>query len=187
MTVLLGAVFLKNFLCSIKDDLKVHSNGNGFIALVVAFFLVRGFHLIFLYRVQRSLLRVPIVGKLSARLVWYVSSVFTGCEISYHSIIHPGVCFPHPVGIVIGESEICGGVTILQGVTIGKRGKGVDSCVKIGSGAFIGAGAKILGDIEIGANAAVGANAVVLVNVPAGALALGVPASIKLRVVENES
>lgn len=176
-----------NFLCAIREDLKAHSSGDGYIALAITFFLVRGFHLIFLYRVQRSLLRVPIVGKVFARLAWYVSSVITGCEVSYHSIIHPGVYFPHPVGIVIGESEVCEGVTILQGVTIGKRGKGANSCVKIGRGAFIGAGAKLLGDIEIGENAVVGANAVVLVNVPAGALALGVPASIKLRGVENGS
>jgi serine O-acetyltransferase len=47
----------------------------------------------------------------------------------------------------------------------------------------IGAGAKILGPVHIGAGATIGANAVVLCDVPAGALAVGVPAVIKLRKV----
>jgi serine O-acetyltransferase len=46
----------------------------------------------------------------------------------------------------------------------------------------IGAGAKILGQIEIGDHCYVGANAVVRTSVPAGCIAVGVPAIIKERV-----
>jgi serine O-acetyltransferase len=43
----------------------------------------------------------------------------------------------------------------------------------------VGAGAVILGDIQVGDFASIGANAVVLQDVPPGALAVGVPATIK--------
>jgi serine O-acetyltransferase len=43
----------------------------------------------------------------------------------------------------------------------------------------IGAGAKLLGQIEVGDYCKIGANAVVRTSVPAGCLAVGVPAVIK--------
>ena len=49
----------------------------------------------------------------------------------------------------------------------------------------IGAGAKVLGKITIGDNVCIGANAVVITNVPDNAIAVGVPAIIKLRKTEN--
>jgi serine O-acetyltransferase len=47
----------------------------------------------------------------------------------------------------------------------------------------VGAGAKVLGGVVIGDHATIGANAVVIGDVPAGAVAVGVPAVVK-RVVE---
>ena len=46
---------------------------------------------------------------------------------------------------------------------------------------MIGAGATLLGPITIGDGAAVGALSVVLKDVPAGALAVGIPAKITKR------
>ena len=46
----------------------------------------------------------------------------------------------------------------------------------------IGAGAKLLGPITVGDGASIGANAVVLRDVPAGAVAVGIPA----RILERE-
>ncbi|MGB8295091.1 MAG: serine acetyltransferase, partial [Polyangia bacterium] len=51
----------------------------------------------------------------------------------------------------------------------------------IGGHVDIGAGAKILGGVTIGNHARIGANAVVLTDVPAGAVAVGVPATIRSR------
>jgi serine O-acetyltransferase len=45
----------------------------------------------------------------------------------------------------------------------------------------VGAGAKILGGVVIGDHAVIGANAVVISDVPAYAVAVGVPAVIKRR------
>jgi serine acetyltransferase len=48
----------------------------------------------------------------------------------------------------------------------------------VGGNVSIGAGAKILGGVTIGDHARIGANAVVLQDVPRGATAVGVPATI---------
>ncbi|WP_322054785.1 hypothetical protein [Paraburkholderia bannensis] len=47
----------------------------------------------------------------------------------------------------------------------------------------IGAGASVLGPIRIGRGATIGANAVVLADVPANAMAVGVPAKIRNHAV----
>ncbi len=48
----------------------------------------------------------------------------------------------------------------------------------IGDDVFIGAGAVVLGAIHIGQGARIAANSLVLTDVPAGAMAIGVPAKI---------
>ena len=53
--------------------------------------------------------------------------------------------------------------------------------VSIGAGAWVGAGAKILDGVVIGRNAVIGAGAVVRDEVPAGAVAVGVPARVVAR------
>jgi acetyltransferase-like isoleucine patch superfamily enzyme len=50
--------------------------------------------------------------------------------------------------------------------------------VAVGNGVWIGAGAKILDGLTIGDNAVIGAGAVVRENVPASAIAVGVPARV---------
>ncbi len=67
------------------------------------------------------------------------------------------------MGVVIGETAIIGDdVMFYHGVTLGGRSlnKGKRHPT-IEDGVFVGAGAKILGNITIGKNAIIGANAVV--------------------------
>ena len=52
---------------------------------------------------------------------------------------------------------------------------------RIGDDVMLGAGCVLLGDIEIGDGAMIGANAVVTKSVPAGCVAVGVPAKVKER------
>ncbi len=88
--------------------------------------------------------------------------------------------------VAIGDNSIFGeGVSIhdenhIAGPgrdPIGKRGFSVAPVV-IGSNVWIGAKATILPGVTIGDNAVVGANAVVSRDIPAGAVALGVPARV---------
>ena len=50
---------------------------------------------------------------------------------------------------------------------------------RLGRRVNVGAGAQILGAVSVGESAQIGANAVVLIDVPAGATAVGVPAVVR--------
>jgi serine O-acetyltransferase len=70
-------------------------------------------------------------------------------------------------------------------VTIGNRNvEAPEDAPVIGDNCNIGAGAKILGKVVIGDGASIGANAVVIKDVPANAIAVGVPAVIKTRMAQ---
>lgn len=85
-------------------------------------------------------------------------------------LIHTGNIRIHP-NTVIGDR--CG---IMHDVTIGINMQG--GAPQIGNDVFIGVGAKVLGDIVIGDKAVIAANSLVTVDVPSGAVAIGVPAKI---------
>lgn len=105
-------------------------------------------------------------------------SVVTGADIPLNCSIGGGLLMNHPNGIVIHpEARIGVNCLIFQQVTIGTRGeRGVP---QIGGHVDIGAGAKILGPVRIGPHAKIGANAVVLCDVPGGAIAIGIPATVR--------
>jgi serine O-acetyltransferase len=70
---------------------------------------------------------------------------------------------------------------VFNDVTVGHlRGQG-GKPPKLGSNVFLGAGAKILGNITLGNNVVVGANSVVVNDVPDNCTVIGVPARIVSR------
>ena len=71
-------------------------------------------------------------------------------------------------------------VVIRQNTTFGiaQHATGLRDWPVIGDGVDIGVGAAILGRVDVGRGAKIGANAVVLKDIPAGAVAVGVPARI---------
>nr|WP_275297865.1 DapH/DapD/GlmU-related protein [Clostridium sp. YIM B02551] len=107
----------------------------------------------------------------------YFISIYTlfldkkGSYIGYNSNFKDIPCFPHGIrGIFIsGEATIGTNCVIFQQVTIGSNTL-QDSSRKgsptIGDNCYIGAGAKIIGNITIGNNVRIGANCVVTNNVP---------------------
>ncbi len=99
-----------------------------------------------------------------------------GLEISPGADIGGGLYIAHPIGTVISVKRMGQNCTIIAGVTIGMRNS--HEFPRIGDNVFIGAGARILGNIEIGDDAVIGANAVVIHDVPAGGTAVGIPAKI---------
>lgn len=103
------------------------------------------------------------------------------CDISYNAIIGKNLKLPHPIGIVIGDGVIIkDNVMVFQQVTFGSHGRKEKEMRYpiIESGVKIYAGAKIIGGIIIGENAIIGANAVVNIDVPANAMAVGIPCKI---------
>lgn len=105
-------------------------------------------------------------------------------EVPARLEIGPGLVIPHPQGTVLGASRIGANATIFHQVTLGGRVAdfGYDPATRpvIGDDVTLSVGAKILGPVTLGDGCVVGANAVVLKNVPPGALAVGVPATIRM-------
>lgn len=98
-----------------------------------------------------------------------------GVDIHPAAVIGNGIFIDHAVGIVIGETAVIeNNVTLFQGVTLGGTGKGSgDRHPKVRTGAFIGAGAAIFGNIEIGENSKIGGGAVVVNPVAANSTVVG--------------
>ncbi len=93
---------------------------------------------------------------------------------------------PHQFyGIFISQGAVIGnGCTIFQHVTIGSNTLGdKNGAPVIKDNVYIGAGAKIIGDITIGRNARIGANCVVVTDVPDNATVV----MQKPRIIEHKT
>lgn len=103
-----------------------------------------------------------------------------GIELPYTVALGRRVIVEHQGGIVVHGASVIGDDCIIrQNCTLGIRSlDALDAAPILGRRVNVGAGAAILGRVTIGDDAAIGANAVVLADVPAGALAAGVPARI---------
>lgn len=102
-------------------------------------------------------------------------------ELPFGVNIGEGLRLNHTYGIVLNSNVIIGkNCTIFQQVTIGAvECKGItDKAPQLGDNVYIGAGAKILGDIIIGDNVKIGANAVVTKDVPSNSTVVGNPMKI---------
>lgn len=95
-----------------------------------------------------------------------------GAFIRINTMIGKGTTFPHGIsGIFISQGATIGSdCVIFHQVTIGSNGL-TDSAgcgsPKVGNNVYIGAGAKIIGDVHIGNHVRIGANAVVTKDVAA--------------------
>ncbi|WP_116133777.1 serine O-acetyltransferase [Tropicimonas sp. IMCC34043] len=141
-----------------------------------------GLHAATAYRFSHALWRRGL--RFPARVLSYLSRMFTGIDIHPGAQIGPGFFIDHGAGVVIGETAVIGrDVTLYHGVTLGgvswSPGRRHPS---LGDGVMVGAGAKILGPITVGAGARVGANSVVVEEVPPEATVVGIPA----RIVQTE-
>jgi len=142
-----------------------------------------GFRAIAAYRfgvwrmnVRPKLLRAPL--SIVYRWMYRKCRNHYGIEVPYSAKIGRRVVFEHQHGIVIhGNSEIGDDSILRQGCTLGN--KSLDrphDAPKLGKRVNVGAGAKILGAVTVGDDAVIGANSVVLKDVPAGMIAVGLPA-----------
>jgi serine O-acetyltransferase len=105
-----------------------------------------------------------------------LNAVCCNCIIGRGADFGPGFVLIHSTGIVINGAVKGGrGIHLEHQVTIGAERR---ESPTLGDGVFVGAGAKIIGAVRVGAGAKIGANAVVLEDVPAGCVAVGVPARV---------
>ena len=117
---------------------------------------------------------IPIVALAGTLVVLYARGVrLSNLGYAFASVL----LFMHTVGTVVGSQSKLGDRCVLLGNnTIGSGENG--GAPRIGAGTILGAGVRVLGDIEIGENCAVGANAVVVKDIPAGKIAVGIPARV---------
>ena len=118
--------------------------------------------------------------KWTGRFLSHVGRHISGIEIHPGAKIGRRVFIDHGMGVVVGETaELGDDCTIYQGVTLGGTSlyRGTKRHPTLGKGVVVGAGAKVLGGFTVGDYAKVGSNSVVVKPVPAGATAIGIPAS----------
>lgn len=133
-----------------------------------------------IYRIAHWLYchKVPLLPQFLQLIIFLIFNSY----IPYQTVIGNGSRVGHRgIGVVINKETVIGSDVLIRAhVTIGKKTSD-GKAPQIGNGVELGDGAKVLGDINIGDGAIIGANAVVVKDVPAGAIAIGVPAKILLR------
>jgi len=139
-----------------------------------------GLHAIWVHRLTHWMWTKP-GGRLAARLISQLARAVTGVEIHPGAQIGRRFFIDHGMGVVIGETaEVGDDVLMYHGVTLG--GRSMDHVKRhptVGNNVTIGAGARILGPVNIGDRVQIGANSVVVRDIPAGAVATGVPAQVR--------
>lgn len=124
----------------------------------------------------------PLLRKMASIIYKWLkilSQILTGIDLPCETTVGRRLRIDHFGGIIVSGDAIIGDDVILRhGVTLGLKHEGERGAPRLGHRVEVGAGAKILGDIQIGDDAKIGANAVVLMDVPAGAIAVGIPAKI---------
>lgn len=164
------------FWALVAEDRRAQEHGlgsQGFWALFV--------HRFGNWRMQLpKLLRAPMT--LLYRMLYKLSHILCGIDLPYTVRVGRRVRLEHFGGMILVAESIGNDVIIRQNTTFGiKKVEGVHERPRIGDRVDIGAGAVIIGGVSIGDDAMIGANAVVVRDVPAGAVAVGVPARVRER------
>ncbi|XXN13796.1 MAG: hypothetical protein AAI978_00080 [Candidatus Hodgkinia cicadicola] len=122
-------------------------------------FAANGLKALFLHRLavncSLEVLKISLVGLMSSAC---------GCEINANANIGKFVLLDHANGVVIGQQAIVGdNVVIMHDVTLGASGNRIGLVRRhplVCPGAYLGASAKVLGDITVGHCGCVSANTV---------------------------
>lgn len=158
---------------NVKADLYRLKSEYG-VGSVLAFLTNRGFHSLLFYRISNALYktRVPLIPLILTRIV----QIFYAVDIDYKATIEGGIIIIHGIGTVIGQGAVVrAGCTIYHGVTLGRKGQGIeitgnDGYPTINKNVVLGAGAKVLGNVNVGEHSVVGPNCVVTADIPSNSL-----------------
>lgn len=129
-------------------------------------------------------IKIPIVKQLLLLLYALGKTVIViafGIYIPSGLKVGRGFAIHNFSGIFLPPTTAGDNFIVFQNVTVGHlRGQG-GRPPKIGNNVFLGAGAKVLGDLRIGDNVVVGANSLVLSDVDDNCTVIGVPARVVSR------
>jgi serine O-acetyltransferase len=169
------------FWSTVQADIHRFREGDDSLRSLIRGLLSQGFQALFVYRVFRWCheRRIPTqpVRFLFERFI----EITTGISIPAEATIGKGLRIHHFGGIIVHSAVVMGEYcTVYHGVTLGDRG-GWGGAPRVGNRVLIGAGAKLIGEIVIGDDCVIGASAVVNTSVPAGYVAVGVPAVARKR------
>jgi serine O-acetyltransferase len=172
---------MRKLFAQIIQDLP--SAKNNIVQLFIYLLIDEPFKLLVSYRIICALRRSKsIIARVFALWLQKRQLRKWSCEISHTAIIGKGVRFCHPIGIVIGAgTKIEEDVKVWQNVTFGSHGKRRNSEKQypiVKKGAYVYAGAIIIGGVTIGENAIIAANSVVNIDVPPNSIAVGAPCRI---------
>ena len=165
----------------IKQDLKNYQGD----------WAAQGFWVMLVYRFGRWRYTIQnvLVRKICSfmyKFMYKFVQILTGIEMPCEVEVGDNFLIDHFGGIVIsGYAKFGDNCRLRNGVVVGLKNVAEPCAPQIGNNVDIGAGAKILGNIKIGNNVNIGANSVVLTDVPDNAIAVGVPAVIKMKKIQS--
>jgi serine O-acetyltransferase len=171
---------MRELLCTIRTDLRQKAQWcyvSQSSAAMLKVLLTDGTLAMLLYRLMQWSRRYHLTP---LEMVFNkLNAICSNCIIGRGAEFGPGLVLIHSTGVVI-NGRVKGGrnVYIEHQVTIGAERRASPT---IGNDVFIGAGAKVLGDVTIGDGARIGANAVVVEDVPDHCTVIGIPARIVRR------
>lgn len=134
------------------------------------------------YRVANWLFlhNVPFLPPIITKIIFLIYNSY----IPYSASIGDRSVFAYGgIGVVIhANAKIGCGCVLGQGITIGAiegyASSRANLCPTVGNNCYIGAGARLLGNITIGNNCQIGAGSVIINDVPNGSIVVGVPGRI---------
>jgi len=164
-----------NFAPKLRADWKANK-GNPKGRIITSYFRCAQWFAIRKRQTLLWLLGLPVMVSYRLIVEWLL-----GCELPAKTRVGAGLLLYHGQGLVINDNTIIGADCVLRhNTTIGnilRDGLASGSPV-IGNNVEVGANVCIIGEVIIGDGAKIGAGAVVIMNVPAGAVAVGNPARI---------
>lgn len=145
-------------------------------------------NLTYLLTYKRSTCKIPLLKKIYSLLLRPIVA-FNGSYIGSGAQFKNIPSFPHGItGVFISSGAKIGlNCVIFHQVTIGSntiKNSNRYGAPTIGDNVYIGAGAKIIGNVYIGNNVRIGANAVVVTDIPDNATVVNQPSRI---IVKNEN
>lgn len=147
----------------LKEDQEIHSGHKS--RLRVSFLLFHaGMRVCTLYRLARAF---ELSGHRGwARFFCHLLRQWGRCDIHYTAHLEPGVCFPHGMGVVIGEGVyISRNCSIFQHCTLGSM-EGHEGAPELKEGVNLYPGTVLAGAIEVGEYCRIGPNVYLTENLP---------------------